>query len=55
MPVRLAASRVAPAIAGDDSDRQIQAFQHRPLLDVEFEVGKQFGAGPCSRSDMVGV
>ena len=39
----------------DDADRQIQAFQHRPLLDVQFKVGKQFGAGPCSRSDMAGI
>jgi cation diffusion facilitator CzcD-associated flavoprotein CzcO len=38
-----------------DSDRQIEAFQHRSLLDVEFDIGQQFAAGPRGRADMVGI
>src|SRR6266849_5864749 len=30
-------------------------FQHRPLLDMEFDIGKQFAAGPCRCSDMIGI
>src|SRR6267142_7041217 len=47
-----------PGCAGNrgyHSDRQILGFQHRPLLDVEFDIGKQFAAGPRGRSDMVGI
>jgi hypothetical protein len=29
--------------------------RHRALLDVEFEIGQQFAAGPCRRPDMFGV
>ncbi len=36
-------------------DRQTLGFQHRALLDVEFQIGKQFAAGPCGRADMVGI
>ena len=40
---------------GDDADRQIVAFQHRPLLDVQFDIGQQFAAHPRRRTDMIGI
>src|ERR1700732_4807853 len=38
-----------------DSDWQIEAFEHRSLLDMEFDIGQQFAARPRSRADMVGI
>ena len=37
------------------ADRKTLLFQHRPLLDVQFDIGKQFAARACGRADMVGI
>ena len=39
-----AASRVAPAIAVTTPTGRFCCFQHRPLLDVQFDIGQQFAA-----------
>ena len=39
---------------GDYSDREIKTFQHRTLLDVQFDIGQQFAAHPCRRADTIG-
>jgi hypothetical protein len=40
---------------GDDADRQVFGFQHRPLLDVQFDIGQQFAGRPRRRADMIGI
>ena len=39
----------------DHTDGQVLSFQHRPLLDVQFEIGKQLAPRPRRRADMIGV
>jgi hypothetical protein len=41
MPVRFAASRVAPDIAVTTPTGRFCCFQHRPLLDMQFDIGMQ--------------
>ena len=55
MPVRFAASRVAPDIAVTTPTGRFCCFQHRPLLDVQFDIGMQFAARPRRRADMIGI
>jgi hypothetical protein len=47
-----------PGRAGDRAhtpNREIEALQHRPLLDMQFDIGQQFAARSCRGADMVGV
>ena len=36
-------------------DREIETFQYRSLLDMQFDIGQQFAARPCRRTDMIGI
>ena len=40
---------------GDDADGKVFGFQHRPLLDMQFEIGEQFAAGTRGGADMIGI
>ena len=55
MPVSFAASRVAPAYRRHHADGKVLLLQHRPLLDVQFDIGMQFAARPRRRTDMIGI
>jgi hypothetical protein len=53
MPERFAASRVAPDIAVTTPTGRFCCFQHRPLLDMQFDIGMQLAAGTGRRADML--
>ena len=55
MPVRFAASRVAPAYRRHHADGKVLLLQHRPLLDMQFDIGMQFATRPRRRTDMIGI
>ena len=55
MPVRLRRKPRRARDRGHHPDRQILLFQHRPLLDVQFEIGEQFAARPRGGADMIGI
>ena len=40
---------------GHHADGQVSCFQHRPLLDMQLEIGQQLAPRPRSRADMVGI
>ena len=40
---------------GHDADRQVLAFEHRPLLDMQFDIAMQFAPAPGRRADMIGI
>ena len=52
MPVRLAASRVAPAIAVTTPTARFCLLQHRSLLDVQFDIAEQLAAGARGSTDV---
>ena len=37
------------------ADGKVLLLQHRPLLDMQFDIGMQLAAGPRRRADMLGV
>ena len=55
MPERFAASRVAPAYGRHHADGKALLLQHRPLLDMQFDIGMQLAARPRCRAEMVGI
>ena len=55
MPVELRREPRGAAIAVTTPTGRFCCFQHRPLLDVQFDIGKQFAARPRRRTDMIGI
>ena len=37
------------------ADGKVLLLQHRPLLDVQFDIGMQFATRPRRRTDMIGI
>ena len=33
----------------------MEAFQHRTLLDMQFDIGQEFTTRPCRGTDMIGI
>ena len=55
MPVKFGSQAGGAGNRRHDADRQALLFEHRPLLDVQFDIGEQFAAGSRGRADMFGV
>ena len=55
MPVSLRGEPRGAGDRGDDADRQVLLLQHRPLLDMQFDIGEQLAAGARRGADMLGI